>query len=59
MGYFKKINGNPADLKVFVYDQEFQLVCSGWFRERKMKQVLNNCSLLFNIDNSGYFLRKK
>jgi hypothetical protein len=56
--FFKSTKGKPSNLKIFIYDQEFQLVYSGEFKEPNLKQTLSNCSLLFNIDNSGYFIKK-
>ena len=49
-----------SDLKVNVYDQQLELVYSGQFtegQESQVNQLLKDCSLLFDVNNTSYFLK--
>ena len=62
MEYFLGKSGPDVDsFQVEVYDQKLQLIYSGRLgkeQKSKIKSVLNGCSLLFNIHNTGYFLKQ-
>ena len=62
MDYFLGNKGeNPGTLQIHIYDQKLQLVYSGQYQpghRQKINHKLSQCSLLFNIDNTGYFIKK-
>jgi|GEM_PF-3373378 len=47
-------------LKVNVYDRQLDLIYSGQFTKEQVqqaKQLLKDCSLLFDVNNTSYFLK--
>ena len=47
-------------LKVNVYDRQLELIYSGQFtreQETQAQQLLKDCSLLFDVNNTSYFLK--
>jgi len=54
-------NKKTLQIQIHIYDQELQLVFSGKYHpehKKHMRHKLSQCSLLFNIDNTGYFIKK-
>jgi len=62
MEYLRSKWGNDLEnLKFQVYDQRLQLIFSGKIlkgQNTNLKQVLEECSLLFDTHDTGYFLQK-
>ena len=59
--YTGHCSSNKNTLHIHIYDRELQLVYSGQCQadhQKQMKHKLSQCSLLFNIDNIGYFIKK-
>jgi len=57
----EKLSRNLEVLKIQVYNQKLQLIYSGQVakgQEPKAKSILDGCSLLFDIQDTGYFLKK-
>jgi hypothetical protein len=53
--------GNDKPLQIHIYDRKLQLDFSGKYHPEHRKQMehkLSRCYLLFNVDNTGYFIRK-
>ena len=55
-------NGNNRkEVKVEVYNQKLQLIFRGQMftgKEPEFKGILNECSLLFDLQDTRYFLQK-
>jgi len=54
--YPKESGKSDSNLKIYIYDQELKLIRSGKFQPVKLEQVVTNCSLLFSINESSYYL---
>lgn len=58
--FFGSDRSDSRTLKIHIYDRELQLIHSGKYyrkNQQKLKHQLNQCSLLFKINNTGYFLK--
>ena len=62
MDYFlSRWSDGLEKLKVQIYNQKLQLIYSGQInkgQDYKLKNVLDDCSLLFNTHDTSYFLKK-
>ena len=57
----KKWSRNLEVLKIQVYNQKLQLIYSGQLNkgeEPQARSILDGCSLLFDIKDTSYFLKK-